>query len=133
MLFQILVCDDDPEIRAAMRRTLCRHEVTTVASPAEGLAALKARRYHAVISDFELGAESDGLEFLQVVRLMYPDTVRFLVTGSRDLQVVIRAVNEGSVHRYFLKPWDDETLAGAIAVQLHAHGGGSERPALAPT
>ena len=34
-------------------------------------------------------------------------------------QVAIRAVNEGAVHRYFLKPWDDGALTGALEIQLH--------------
>ncbi len=122
MDYKILVCDDDPDIRAALRRTLYRHPVTAVGSVAEALAALKAQPFHAVVSDFDLQASSDGLEFLQLVRVMYPDLVRFLVTGNTDLQVAIRAVNEGSVHRFFLKPWDDAALAGALEIQLHVHG-----------
>ena len=50
-----------------------------------------------------------------------PDAVRFLVTGTTDLQVAIRAVNEGAVHRFFLKPWDDEQLVATMEIQLRTH------------
>ena len=98
MDYRILVCDDDPDIRAAMRRTLYRHQVTAVGSISEAMAELKAHPYHAVVSDYDLQAASDGLELLQRVRMMYPEAVRFLVTGNTDLQVAIRAVNEGAAN-----------------------------------
>jgi response regulator RpfG family c-di-GMP phosphodiesterase len=50
--------------------------------------------------------------------LAHPDVVRFLVTGNRDVDVAARAVNEGSVHRYFLKPWDDDKLRSALVLVL---------------
>jgi DNA-binding NtrC family response regulator len=114
---QILVCDDDPEIRAAMRRTLYRYQVTAVGDAEAALRVLRRHPFHAVISDFDLGG-TDGLELLQMVRLLYPDTLRCLVTGNGDVQIAIRAVNEGAVHRYFLKPWDDEQLIGAIEIAM---------------
>ena len=128
MEFKILVCDDEPEVRAAMRRTLHRFQVTAVESAADGLAELKRATYDAVVSDFNLSTTSDGLEFLQMVRVLYPDTVRFLVTGNTDLQIAIRAVNEGSVHRFFLKPWDDEQLVTALQISLRRTAPGLPRP-----
>jgi response regulator RpfG family c-di-GMP phosphodiesterase len=65
-----------------------------------------------------MGAESDGLDLLAHCKVMYPDTVRFLVTANRDLEVATRAVNEGAVHRYFLKPWDDSKLRSALEIVL---------------
>lgn len=122
MDYTILVCDDEPDVRAAMRRTLHRYQVVAVGSATEAMAELKDRAYDAVISDFNLSTANDGLELLQLVRVMYPDTVRFLVTGNTDVHIAIRAVNEGAVHRFFLKPWDDEGLVGALDIQLHGHG-----------
>jgi DNA-binding NtrC family response regulator len=121
MDYRILVCDDEPEIRGALRRTLHRFQVTTVESMADALAELKRLPYHAVLSDFNLSATSDGLQLLQMVRMLYPDSVRFLVTGNTDLQIAIRAVNEGAVHRFFLKPWDDEQLVATLEIQLRTH------------
>ena len=116
----ILICDDDPEIRSAMRRTLRDHEVVEAASPRAALDALKLRAFDAILSDFSLEADTDGLDLLQHVRLVYPDTARFLVTGTRDIEVAARAVNEGAVHRYFSKPWDDEKLRAALDIVLRS-------------
>lgn len=123
MSYQILVCDDEPEIRAAMRRTLHRFQVTAVASMDEALARMRAQPFQAVISDFNLGEDKgDGLELLQLVRVLYPDTTRLLVTGNTDVQIAIRALNEGAVHRFFLKPWDDEQLVMALQIALRRTG-----------
>lgn len=118
-LYDVLICDDDADIRAAMRRTLHAYRVHEAADPKEAMAALKQRSFAAVVSDFSLNADSDGLELLQMVKLLYPDLVRFLVTGTRDLDVALRAVNEGAVDRFFLKPWDDLKLQSALELLLH--------------
>lgn len=44
--------------------------------------------------------------------------MRFLVTANRDVDVAIRAVNEGSVDRYFLKPWDEDKLLLALDITI---------------
>lgn len=123
----ILICDDDPDIRRAMKRTLRGHTVTETGSPREAIETLKGNPFDAIVSDFSLEADSDGLDLLQHVRVSYPDMVRFLVTGNRDIEIAARAINEGSVHRYFQKPWDDEKLRAALEIMLRSRhpGGGS--------
>lgn len=116
----ILICDDDPDIRSAMRRTLKGYEVVEAGSPREALNAMKQRQFDAVVSDYSMDSESDGLDLLQLVKVQQPATVRFLVTANRDIDVVVRAVNEGAVHRYFLKPWSDEKLRSALEILLHS-------------
>jgi DNA-binding NtrC family response regulator len=119
----ILICDDDPEIRSTMKRTLRGYLVTETASPREAIDTLKTGTFDAIVSDFSLEADSDGLDLLQHVRVLYPDMVRFLVTGNRDIEIAARAINEGSVHRYFAKPWDDEKLRAALDMMLRLKRG----------
>lgn len=103
-----------------MKRTFRGYEVLEAASPREAIESLKTRTFDAIISDFSLDAESDGLDLLQHVRVAYPETIRFLVTGNRDIEVAARAVNEGAVHRYFSKPWNDDKLRAALEILLRA-------------
>lgn len=116
----ILICDDDAEIRTTMKRTLRGHVVTETSAPREAIDALKAGSFDAIVSDFSLEADSDGLDLLQHVRVSYPDMIRFLVTGNREIEVAARAINEGSVHRYFAKPWDEEKLRAALDILLRS-------------
>jgi DNA-binding NtrC family response regulator len=121
----ILICDDDPDIRASMRRTLRGYEVVEASSPKEAIDTLRTRKFDALVSDFSMDADSDGLDLLQHARVQYPNIVRFLVTGNRDIEVAMRAVNEGAVHRYFLKPWNDDQLRNALEILLRARSTGA--------
>jgi len=116
----ILICDDDPDIRSAMRRTLRDYQLVEASSSREAIGLLKTRTFDAVVTDFSMEADGDGLHLLQFVKLQYPDTIRFLVTASRELEVATRAINEGSVHRYFLKPWSDVALRSALEIVLRS-------------
>lgn len=116
----ILVCDDDPDILATWRRTLRGYDVVETDSPRKAMDAMKGRSFDAVVSDFQLDADLDGLDLLQHVRMIAPDTIRFLVTASRTLDVAVRAVNEGAVDRFFLKPWSDDKLRAALEILLRA-------------
>lgn len=101
-----------------MKRALRGHDITETSTPREALAMMKTHTFDAIICDFSLDADRDGLDVLQHVRMQYPDTVRFLVTGTRDIEVCARAVNEGAVHRYFSKPWNDDKLCAALEILL---------------
>lgn len=103
-----------------MKRTLRGYDATEAASPREALDVMKTTAFDAIVSDYSLDAEADGLDLLMLVKVQYPDTIRFLVTASRQLDVAVRAVNEGAVHRYFLKPWDESQLRSALEIVLHA-------------
>ena len=102
-----------------MRRTLRGYEVHEAGSVREALDLLRGGGFDAIVSDYALDEDSNGLDLLQVVRVQYPTTIRFLVTATRDLDVAMRAVNEGAVDRYFLKPWNDAKLRDALEIVLH--------------
>ena len=116
----ILICDDDPDIRATMKRTLRGYDVVEAGTPREAMALLRAHSFDALLSDYNLNSDADGLDLLMHAKLSHPDVVRFLVTGNRDLEIATRAVNEGAVHRYFLKPWDDDKLRAALVLILRS-------------
>ena len=109
-----------------MRRSLRDYEVVEASTPREALDALKLRAFDAVLCDYGLKAETDGLDILQHVRLVYPDTARFLLTGTGDMEVAARAINEGAVQRLFLKPWDEEKLRSALEIMLRSRQRGAD-------
>ena len=119
-MVKVLVCDDDPDVRKAMCRTLRGYDLAEAGSPKEAIALFKTGSFDAIVSDYSMGADTDGLDLLQQIKVMYPDTVRFLVTANRDVDIAARAVNEGAVHRYFLKPWNDDQLRSALEILLHS-------------
>ncbi len=55
-----------------------------------------------------------GTEFLSRVKEASPGTIRFLITGYSQLDIIISAVNKGAVHRYISKPWEPDQMVEAL-------------------
>ena len=55
-----------------------------------------------------------GVEFLNNVRMKYPDKIRMLLSGSADISTVQDAINIAEVYRYITKPWKTQNLKSSI-------------------
>jgi diguanylate cyclase (GGDEF)-like protein/PAS domain S-box-containing protein len=107
---QVLVIDDEPEVRQALQRQLRREFIVHVAADAEaGLAILSQQAVEVVISDERMPGMT-GSEFFQRIKDSDPEVVRLLITGYADLQSVIQAINQGHIYRYITKPWDSTEI-----------------------
>ncbi|MGZ5001349.1 MAG: EAL domain-containing protein, partial [Methylomonas sp.] len=85
----ILVVDDEPNILSSLRRLL-RHEGYNILTAESGQAGLEQMAGHdvgVVIADSRM-PQMGGAEFLGKVRIMYPDTVRIMLSGYTDLKAV---------------------------------------------
>ena len=112
----LLLVDDEPNILAALRRTLRREGYRILTAPG-GEAALELLAQQAVdviVSDQRMPGMS-GVEFLSRVRSLFPDTVRIVLSGYTDLDAVTDAINRGAVYKFLTKPWEDELLKENIA------------------
>jgi response regulator RpfG family c-di-GMP phosphodiesterase len=111
----VLTVDDEPSILNALRRLLRLNGITTLqaTSGREGLDLLKAHEVDLVISDMRM-PEMDGARFLELVKEHDPRIMRVLLTGYSDMESTIAAINQGSIHRYLAKPWDDQELLLAV-------------------
>ncbi|HDS15755.1 MAG TPA: response regulator [Proteobacteria bacterium] len=54
------------------------------------------------------------MELLGEVKRRYPEVVRMVLTGYAEMNVVVKAINQGEVYRFFTKPWDGEELRQAL-------------------
>jgi two-component system probable response regulator PhcQ len=107
----ILVVDDEPPIRVALKRSL-EHEgytVHTVEGGAEALAWLAKNEVQLIISD-NMMPKMSGLEFLSFARERHPHACRVMLTANTDGDVAARAINECGVYRFLEKPWRDVEL-----------------------
>ncbi len=111
----ILCVDDEQSVLNALKRCLRYLPLTviTTTSTSRALQLIAGQTIAVVISDYRM-PEMSGVEFLFLVREMKPETKRILLTGQADINGVISAVNDGGVHKFFAKPWDNFTLANAI-------------------
>lgn len=118
----ILLVDDEPSVLSAISRSL-RGEPFEVESELSGEAALMRmaqQTFKVVVSD-ERMARMQGSEFLAIARKNYPGTVRILLTGQASLDAAMRAVNEGGVYKFLLKPWDEKELKQIIRDAIIKH------------
>jgi len=107
----VLVVDDEPGIRTALTRMLRSdgYRVLTAASGDEGLHVLSLNTVQVIISDQRMPGMS-GTEFLGKVKDLYPETMRIILSGYTEIDVVTESVNRGAVFRFLTKPWDDDLL-----------------------
>jgi DNA-binding NtrC family response regulator len=115
----ILCVDDDKKMLNMLRLTLRSkyRTVFTAESGKEGLALLEENKVQLVISDFKMPG-MDGDEFLALVRKTYPQTIRFMVTGTSDVHTDVETAKPGLVQRYFSKPVNVQEMKDAVRMAL---------------
>lgn len=111
----ILLVDDEAPILSALQRVLRRtgYQLHVAQDSATALDILTRESVDAVVSDMRMPG-MDGAELLERVRRNWPHASRVLMTGQADLTQTIRAINEGGVHHYVSKPWDDDALRSVL-------------------
>jgi|HubBroStandDraft_6_1064221.scaffolds.fasta_scaffold27199_3 two-component system probable response regulator PhcQ len=111
----ILLVDDEAHVTAALSRHFPKqtYEVITVTSAAAAHELLAKQPVDVIISDERMPGES-GTEFLTKVRHRYPSTIRMVLSGQASLEAAVRAINEGEVYRFFLKPCNPTDLIFTI-------------------
>ncbi len=107
----LLLVDDDRNVLRALVRTLRRegYRLLSAGSAAEALELLALNDVQVILSDQRM-PEMQGTEFLSRVKVLYPQTVRMVLSGYTDLATVTDAVNRGAVYRFLTKPWEDGQL-----------------------
>jgi DNA-binding NtrC family response regulator len=105
--FEILVVDDDPDVRELFVEHL-REKGHRVAAASDGRAAIGAierepSRYRLIITDLQLPG-ADGIAVLQAARAANPSACVIIITGYASLDSAIQAVRLGA-YDYLTKPF----------------------------
>lgn len=118
---RILFVDDEINILQGLRRLLrpfAQNWVMDFASSGdEALAKLAAAPADVVVSDMRMPG-MDGAQLLERVRHEYPQTMRIILSGYSDREVVLRSI--GAAHRYLAKPCTPDALRQAIQASERA-------------
>lgn len=116
---KILFVDDEPQMLTALQRVFRgkQFDVKTANSGAEALTMLKEQPFDVIISDMRM-PEMDGATFLASSIELSPFSRRILLTGYSDQESTIRAINDGQVHQYMSKPWDNATLRETVEAEI---------------
>lgn len=108
---RILIVDDEEHVLKALERVLIDedYDVITTTSSEEALELVRKRPFKVIISD-ECMPNMFGSELLAKISLRQPEVVKMLLTGYASVEAAIRAVNQGEIYRFLVKPWDDFEL-----------------------
>ena len=119
---QLLLVDDEQNIVRALVRVLRKdgYKIHTAHSAKEGLIILKDNNIGVIVSDQRM-PEMNGVEFLSEVKVLYPDTVRIVLSGYTDLQSVTDAINKGAIYKFLTKPWEDDLLRKNIQLAFEQY------------
>jgi HD-like signal output (HDOD) protein/ActR/RegA family two-component response regulator len=113
---RVMFVDDDQNVLDAIRRTL--HGVRDtwamefVSSGPEALAALARAPADVVVADMRMHG-MDGPTLLAEVKRLYPEAVRFILSGHAEPNTIMGAA--GIAHQYLAKPCNSAVLKAAIA------------------
>lgn len=115
MSTKVLCVDDDANILTGITRNLRKQfDIDTAVG---ALAALKivenSGPYAVIVADMQMPG-MNGVEFLNIVRQKYPDTVRVMLTGNADQKTATDAVNRGQIFQFLNKPCPPERLAEVL-------------------
>jgi len=106
----VVMIDDEPEQLLVMEALLSEdYETHGFTAGRQAIAALEQWPDSVVLCDQRM-PDLSGDEVLTRIRVLYPRTVRVMVTGYADLPALVRALNEGSLFGYLQKPYEPEQL-----------------------
>jgi len=115
----IMIVDDELAVVQALARLLEMegYQVTGTTDPNVALGSLAESAPAIIISDQRM-PQMTGIELLLKAHSLSSSTVRFLMSGYADIDVVISAINDGHVYQYISKPWQEAELLFKIKVAL---------------
>jgi diguanylate cyclase (GGDEF)-like protein/PAS domain S-box-containing protein len=118
----LLLVDDEADILTALRHLLSQdgYHILAARSAAEGFELLALHQVQVILCDQRMPTMK-GTIFLDRVKELYPDTLRIVLSGCTDLEAMMEAVNSGTIHRFYTKPWDNQVLRGNICEAFRHH------------
>ena len=113
---RILFVDDSAMMRdmfgALLASERAHWEIATASDGAEALALMKARAFDVVASDMRMDG-MDGVQLLNEVIKLHPQTSRIIISGVADQAEAARAL--AATHQFIAKPFDANTLRAVLA------------------
>lgn len=115
----VLVVDDEPGIRTALRANFLRHgwQVETASSVRDAVRYLEGRAFDLVVTDIRI-PDGTGMEVLQSARRLSPETAVILLTAYGSVPDAVSAMRDGALD-YLTKPISFDQLQATAAKVMH--------------
>jgi len=120
MKYDVLIVEDEEDIREMIAGILSDegYEVSKAATSDEALVAVKARKPSLVVLDVWLkGSSMDGIEFLDRLKINYPNLPVIIISGHGTVETAVSAIRKGA-YDYIVKPFKADKLLVTAARAL---------------
>jgi signal transduction histidine kinase len=125
---RVLIVDDDPALLEALPQALRLRmedlQVDTSDSAQMALEQVAETDYDALVVDIKMPG-MDGLELLEEIKKLQPDTPTIMITGHGDHDLAVQALR-GGAHDYVTKPIDREYFVSSLSRAVECHRLGQE-------
>ncbi|MCB0569634.1 MAG: sigma-54-dependent Fis family transcriptional regulator [Phaeodactylibacter sp.] len=103
---KLLIVDDEQNIRRTLKEILEfeQYEVDEASDGVECLARLKQQKYDVIILDIKM-PKMDGMEALERIQILTPDTPVVMISGHANIDTAVEAVKKGAFD-FISKPPD---------------------------
>lgn len=116
----VLYVDDERANRVVFEQSLgADFRIQSVADATAALAVLDTQEVAVLVTDMRMPGMS-GEELLRIAKERKPSTIRMVVTAYADVDPILRAINEGLVARYIIKPWIRAELVQVLRWAIEA-------------
>jgi phosphoserine phosphatase RsbU/P len=124
-LHRVLVVDDQPDVREALRLLLkgAGYAIETAESPNEALAAAAYREYDLIVVDmnytWDTTSGEEGLRLLDKLQAQRRDVPIIAMTGWSTIELAVEAMHHGACD-FVPKPWDNRHFLAVVQKHLNA-------------
>jgi signal transduction histidine kinase len=125
----ILYVDDEKGNRVVFEQSVTEFNVVCAAGGHEALKIMAEREVAVLVTDMRM-PEMTGEELLRITKERHPQTIRMVITAYADVDPILRAINEGLVARYIVKPWQRTELVQVLRWACEAWTFGRDSAAL---
>ncbi len=109
--YKILVADDEKNTRNGIKLALDKKhfEIETAENGEDALELFKKNCHHIVITDLRMAHENDGMELLQNIKALLPETVVIMITAFGDMETAVKAMKLGAFD-FIAKPFTADQI-----------------------
>ena len=115
----VVVVDDEPGIRTALRANFLRHgwQVATASCVREAVRNVEERDFDLIVTDMRM-PDGTGMEVMRAARKASPDTAVILLTAYGSVPDAVAAMRDGALD-YLTKPIPFDRLQSTAAQLVH--------------
>ncbi|MEP6960895.1 MAG: SpoIIE family protein phosphatase [Acidobacteriota bacterium] len=123
--FRVLICDDQPDVRHALRLMLkgAGYSAETVDSPRELLSATRTQSFDLILADLNYTRDTtsgeEGLDLLASLEAQGNETPVVVMTAWGSIDLAVEAMRRGACD-FIQKPWDNARALAVVRKQAES-------------